>query len=333
MRWLGRTGLQVSELCLGSATFGGLGHFKASGEVNQEEANCIVRTALDAGINFFNTSELYSGGWAEEILGNALGSHRKNVIVVSKVAHFTPAPGLNTGGLSRKHIVEACEASLMRLRTDYLDIYELHGMDPNTSLEITLRAMDDLVRQGKVRYIGCSNFTAWMLMKAMGIAERNGWEKFVTLEAMYSLADRALEHELIPACLDQGVAVLSYSPLHAGLLSGKYRRNQPWPEGTRIKSTEENLWPFEPDRLFDIVDVLAEIARERDVTVPQVALNYVLQKPCVCSAIIGTRRISQLEENLKAMGWQLTTEEAARLDKVSEPQRLYRSMFYRRRST
>jgi aryl-alcohol dehydrogenase-like predicted oxidoreductase len=332
MRWLGKTGLQVSELCLGTATFGGLGHFKVSGEVSQEEANRIVRAALDAGINLFNTAELYSEGLAEEILGNALGSARKNAIVISKVAHVAPVPGLNTGGHSRKHIMEACEASLRRLRTDYIDIYELHGMDPNTPLEITLRALDDLVRQGKVRYIGCSNFTAWMLMKAMGISDKNGWEKFLTLEAMYSLADRALEQELIPACVDQGIAVLSYSPLHAGLLSGKYRRNQPWPAGTRIQSAEEPQWPFEPDQIFNIVDVLDEIARERNVAVPQVALNYVLKKPCVCSLIIGTRKISQLAENLKAMEWQMTAEETERLDRVSEPRRLYRSAFYWRRS-
>ena len=333
MRWLGKTGLQVSELCLGSATFGGLGHFKKSGEVNQEQANCIVQTALDAGINFFNTAELYSEGWAEEILGNALASCRRDVILISKAAHLAPVSGVNTGGHSRKHIMEACEASLRRLKTDYIDIYELHGMDPNTPLEITLRALDDLVRHGKVRSIGCSNFTAWMLMKAMGISDKNGWEKFVTLEAMYSLADRALEHELIPACLDQGLAVLAYSPLHAGLLSGKYRRNHPWPEGTRISDAEDTLWPFEPERLFNIVDVLASIARDRDVTVSQVALNYLLQKPGVCSLIIGVRNVLQLEENLKAMDWQITAEETARLDAVSEPERLYRSMFFWRRST
>ena len=328
MRWLGKTGLQVSELCLGTATFGGLGHFKVSGEVSQEEANCIVQTALDAGINLFNTAEIYSGGWAEEILGNALGPARKNAIVISKVSHMPTAAGFNTGGSSRKHIMEACEASLRRLKTDYIDIYELHGMDMHTPLEITIRALDDLVRQGKVRYIGCSNFTAWMLMKGIGISERNDWEKFATLEAMYSLADRALEHELVPACLDQGLAILVFSPLHAGLLSGKYRRNAPWPTGTRITSTDEGQWPFEPEHLFNIVDVMAEIARERDVAIPQVGLNYVLQKPGVSSLIIGARKISQLAENLKAMEWQLTAEETAKLDKVSDPGRLYRSKFY-----
>jgi aryl-alcohol dehydrogenase-like predicted oxidoreductase len=261
-----------------------------------------------------------------------LGSARKNTIIISKVAHVPPVPGVNTGGYSRKHVIEACEASLRRLRTDYIDIYELHGMDPHTPLEITMRALDDLVGQGKVRYIGCSNFTAWMLMKAMGISDRNGWDKFVTLEAMYNLAERSLEQELIPACLDQGIAVLSYSPLHAGLLSGKYRRNQPWPTGTRIQSKDEAQWPFEPDQIFNIVDVLDEIAHERNVAVPEVALNYVLKKPCVCSLIIGTRKISQLTANLKAMEWQMTAEETARLDKVSEPGQLYRSAFYWRHS-
>jgi len=332
MRWLGKTGLQVSELCLGTATFGGLGHFKVSGEVSQEEANCIVKTAMDAGINLINTAELYSGGLAEEILGIALGSARKNAIIISKVAHVPPVPGVNAGGYSRKHVIEACEGSLRRLRTDYIDIYELHGMDPHTPLEITLRALDDLVRQGKVRYIGCSNFTAWMLMKALGISNEHGWDKFVTLEAMYSLAERSLDQELIPACEDQGIAVVAYSPLHAGLLSGKYRRNQPWPTGTRIQSVEEAQWPFEPEQIYTIVDVLDEIAGERNVAVPQVALNYVLTKPCICSLIIGARNISQLTANLKAMDWQLTAEETKRLDKVSEPEQLYRSAFYWRRS-
>ena len=207
IRWLGKTGLQVSEICFGTGTFGGVGSSKPTGSLNQSEADRVVSMALDAGVNFFNTAEYYSQGLAEEILGKALGSRRKDVIVISKISYHIK-PGENTAGLSRKHIVEACEASLKRLGTDYIDIYEAHGLDPRTEHEITISAMNDLVHQGKVRYIGCSNYAAWNLMKGLAISEKNGWEKFVTLEAMYSLAARWLELELIPACLDQGVAVL-----------------------------------------------------------------------------------------------------------------------------
>jgi aryl-alcohol dehydrogenase-like predicted oxidoreductase len=321
MRWLGKTGLQVSEICFGTGTFAGLDHFKYSGALNQSEADRVVSIALDAGINFFNTAEYYSQGMAEETLGKALGSRRKDVIIISKVSDHIK-PGENTGGLSRKHVVEACEASLKRLGTDYIDIYEAHGLDPKTSHEITISTLNDLVHQGKVRYIGCSNYAAWNLMKGLAISEKNHWEKFVTLEAMYSLAARWLEHELIPACLDQGVAVLTYSPLHAGLLSGKYRRGQPWPQGTRI-STQPGAgvrWPFEPEKLFTIIDELTKIAKEHQGSVSQAALNWVLQKPGICSVIIGTRTPAQLEDNLGAVTWKLTNDDMSRLDKLTEPE-------------
>ena len=323
MRWLGKTGLQVSALCLGTATFGGRGKFKFSGELDQKGAAQIVDMAFDAGINFFNTAELYSDGLAEELLGKALGAKRKDAIVISKV-NPNVIPGRNEAGLSRKHIMEACEASLRRIGTDYIDIYELHGIDPNTSFEDSMRALDDLVSQGKVRYIGCSNFSGWQLMKCVAISEKNGWNRFVTLESMYSLAARGLEYELVPACLDQGVAILAYSPLHAGLLSGKYRRNKPWPKGTRIRSQKESGgWPFKPESLFRIIDELDRIATERNVSIPQVALNYVLEKPGICSIIFAARNASQMEENLKTMEWQITYEEIKRLDGVSEPEHIY----------
>jgi aryl-alcohol dehydrogenase-like predicted oxidoreductase len=323
MRWLGKTGLQVSELCLGTATFGGRGKFKFSGELDQKGATQIVDMAFDAGINFFNTAEIYSDGLAEELLGKALGTRRKDVIVITKVNQNT-SPGKNDAGLSRKHIMEACEASLRRIGTDYIDIYELHGIDPNTSLEESMRALDDLVSQGKVRYIGCSNFSGWQLMKCMAISEKNGWNKFITLESMYSLAARGLEYEVVPACLDQGVAILAYSPLHAGLLSGKYRPDKPWPAGTRILSQEEaGAWSYKPEILFRIVDELDRIAKERNVSVPQVALNYVLQKPGICSIINAVRNAPQMEENLRTMNWQITPEEITRLDMVSEPEHMY----------
>ena len=323
MRWLGKTGLQVSELCLGTATFGGRGKFKFSGELDQKGANQIVDMAFDAGINFFNTAEVYSDGLAEEIFGKAIGGRRKDAIVITKV-NQRASIGKNDGGLSRKHIMEACEASLQRIGTDYIDIYELHGVDPNTSYEDTMRAMDDLVSQGKVRYIGCSNFAGWQLMKCMAISEKYGWNKFITLESMYSLAARGLEYELVPACLDQGVAILAYSPLHAGLLTGKYRKDKPWPVGTRIRSQEESgAWSFDPEKLYIIIDELDHIAKERNVSIPQVALNYVLQKPGVCSIIFAARNIQQMEENLKTVEWQMTSEEVAQLDEVSNPEHMY----------
>ena len=322
IRWLGKTGLQVSEICLGTGSFGGVGRHKYTGTLNQEDADQVVGIALDAGVNFFNTAELYSEGVAEEILGKALGSKRKDVIVISKV-NFQIKPGQNTAGLSRKHIVEACEGSLKRLNTDYIDVYQVHGLDPRTSHEITISAMNDLVHQGKVRYIGCSNYAAWNLMKGLSISEKNRWEKFVTLEAMYSLAARWLELELMPACLDQGVAVLAYSPLHAGLLTGKYRRGQAWPQGTRIATQPDaaEKWPFDKEKLFNLIDELTKIAQEHQGSVSQAALNWVLQKPGICSAIIGVRTPAQLEDNLGAVNWRLTDDEMAWLDKLTEPER------------
>lgn len=322
IRWLGKTGLQVSEICLGTASFGGLGHFKYTGTLDQNDANRVIDSALDAGINFFNTAEAYSQGMAEEMLGKALGSKRKDVVIISKISYHVK-PGQNTAGLSRKHIVEACEASLKRLGTDYIDIVEAHGLDPRTSQEITISAMNDLIHQGKARYIGCSNYAAWNLMKSLSIAEKNGWEKFMTLEAMYSLTCRWLELELIPACLDQGVPILAYSPLHGGLLSGKYRRGKPWPEDTRISTQPDvaDKWPYDKKTLFGIVDELSKIAQEHQATVSQAAINWVLQKPGICSAIIGVRTLNQLDDNLGAMTWRLTEDEMARLDKLTEPER------------
>jgi len=323
MRWLGKTGIQVSELCLGTGTFGGIGRYKNSGELDQKGVNQVIDMAFDTGINFFNTAEAYSDGLAEELLGKALGARRKDAIVISKVNHNI-IPGKNQGGLSRKHIMEACEGSLRRIVTDYIDIYELHGTDPNTEIEETMRALEDLVNQGKVRYIGCSNYSGWQLMKCLAISKKNGWNKFITLESMYSLAARGLEYELIPACLDQGVSVLAYSPLHAGLLSGKYRRDKPWPSGTRIVSqAEAGAWSFKPEELFRIVDELERVARERGVSIPQVALNYVLQKPGVCAIIIAARNTAQMEENLKSMEWLITPDEMTRLDRVSEMEHFY----------
>lgn len=322
MRFLGKTGLQVSELCLGTGNFGGIGTFARSGHITQQEADFIVGKALDSGLNFFNTAERYSYGIAEEIFGEALGNRRKEAIIITKI-NPVRVPGPNDGGLSRKHIIEGCEASLKRLRTDYVDIYEIHEFDEHTPLEVTLRALDDLVRDGKVRYIGCSNFTGWQIMKSLAISEKNRWEKFTTLEVRYSLLSRLPEYELIPACLDQGIAVLAWSPLHGGFLSGKYRRNRPMPQGARFSSLEEKFFHVEPEKLFDIVEELDKIAEGHNTTITQVALNYVLNKPGVVSLITGVRTTKQFEENLNTTDWELTQEEVARLDEISQPYQDY----------
>lgn len=316
-RLLGKTDLEVSELCLGTGTFGGLGNYKRSGEVNQKEADYMVSMAIDGGINFFDTADTYSDGLAEQILGKALGEKRKDVVLITKIA-----PGEE--GLTRKHIIEGCESSLKRLGTDYIDIYELHIYDEGTDLAETMGALDELVRSGKCRYIGCSNFSGWQLMKALWVADKNGWTKFSTLEAKYSLMTRELENELVPACLDQDIAVLPYSPLYAGCLTGKYARNKPWPTGTRFPSlTETARFPIDAEKLYGIVDVLEEIANAHGRPVSHVALRYLLQKPTVCSLMTAARNASQLKDNLTATDWDLSAEEMSKLDSVSEPVSLY----------
>lgn len=322
MRVLGRSGLRVSELCLGVANFCSAGIYAKTGVIDQPEADRIVAMALEAGINFFNVAEIYSDGNAEISLGKALGKRRQEAIVITKV-HPTRSPGKDVG-LSRKHIIEGCEASLKRLGTDYIDVYELHFFDPLTPLEETLRALDHLVQQGKVRYIGCSNFAGWQIMKGLSISERNGWDRFLTLEAMYSLCCRELEYEVVPVCLDQGLAVLPFSPLHGGYLTGKYRRGTAWPQGTRHDRIEPvGPWPVEAERLYDIVDELDVVAARHGVTVSQAALNYVVNKPGVCSLIMGVRSAAQLQENLTATDWEMTPEEFTRLDQASAPVRKY----------
>jgi aryl-alcohol dehydrogenase-like predicted oxidoreductase len=324
MRYLGKTGILVSELCLGTATFGGQGVFQKTGEIDQKQADNIVGVALDSGINFFNTAAMYSDGLAEEILGKALGKRRQDAIIITKIKPYR-VPGPNEGGLSRKHIIEGCEASLKRLGTDYIDLYQMHEVDYNTPLEVSLRAMDDLIRAGKVRHIGCSNPTGWYLMKALSISDKQGWDRFVSLEIMYSLLSREVEFELVPAALDQGVGILAWSPLHGGFLSGKYRRNKPWPEGTRfnVAGTGDIVWHVDTGKLFNIVDEMERIAGEHHITVSHVALGYMLRKPGINSLIIGVRNAKQLEENLKAVEWRMSPEEVASLDKISEPVKVY----------
>ena len=321
MRFLGNTGLLVSTLCLGTGSFGGRGGYERTGAIAQEEADKIVSMCFDSGINLFDTAEDYSKGWAEEILGKALEKRRKDAVIVTKV-HPTRSTGPLAGGLSRNHIIEGCETSLKRLRTDYIDVYELHMFDDYTPLEVTLRAMDDLVRQGKVRYIGCSNFAGWQVMKGQAISEKNGFERFMTVEVMYSLITRWLEFEIGPLSVDQGIGILAFSPLHGGYLSGKYRRDQTWPKGARfVTPSSTGGWPIDVEELYKIVDELELVARAHNTTVAQAALNYLLRKPAISSLIIGIRTAQQLAENIGATDWEMSTEEFNRLDRVSEPLR------------
>ncbi len=318
MRKVGSTGIEVSEVCLGTGTFGGRGMYAMSGSVQQEEANRIVGTALDNGLNFFDTAAIYSDGYAEEILGEALRTRRSEAVVLTK-----GAPS-RTEGLSYDFVMKTCEASLKRLKMDYVDIYELHIFDPIAPLEETLRAANDLVKQGKVRCIGCSNYSGWQMMKALAISDANGYARFQTLEAKYSLIQRELENELIPLSADQGVSIFAYSPLQGGFLSGKYDRDKPWPQGTRFPSREATgPWAVDYEVLFRIVDVLKGIAAERGVSVSDAALNYLLQKPAITSLIVGVRTEAQLKANLTASGWDLTPEEVAALDQASVLPELY----------
>lgn len=322
MRFLGNSGVKVSELCFGAMTFGGKGYWKVIGELEQKDANKLVNLALEAGVNFFDTADVYSEGLAEEMLGRALGIHRKEIILATKVRGRT-GKGPNEVGLSRHHIIENCNASLKRLGTDYIDLYQLHSFDPYTPQEETLRALDDLVRAGKVRYIGASNHSGWQLMKALAISDKQNLEKFVTLQAHYSLVSRDLENELVPLCLDQKLGILPWSPLGGGFLTGKYRRGKDRPKNARRTDRESQFLQFDEERGFDIVDELEKIAQNHNATIAQAALNYLLRKPGVTSVIIGARTKEQLNDNLNTIDWEMTAEEVAKLDELSAPTKVY----------
>jgi aryl-alcohol dehydrogenase-like predicted oxidoreductase len=324
LRWLGTTGVKVSPLCFGTMTFGTQWPFV--GTTTQEQANEIVARCLDAGINFFDTADVYHGGESETILGQALGTRRKEVILATKV-RGRMGPGANQVGLSRHHILNSVDASLERLGTDYIDLYQVHCWDERTPLEETLRALDDLVRWGKVRYLGASNFAGWQLMKALALAGHEGWTRFVSLQPLYNLLQRDLELELVPLCLDQGLAILPWSPLAGGFLSGKYRRGQARPQGARRTSPENQFLQFDEERGFDVVEELARIATAHDGTVSQAALNWLLAKPGVTSVLIGARNLGQLDDNLGCLRWTMTPAEVARLDALCPPPRVYPGWF------
>ena len=321
-RLLGRSGLKVSVLSLGTMTFGGQGKFAKTGQTDVEAAQRQIGLCLDAGINLFDTADVYSGGESEVILGKALGNKRHDVLVASK-ARFPMGEGPNDRGSSRHHILRACEASLKRLNTDYLDLYQLHEWDGLTPLEETLRALDDLVSSGKVRYVGISNFSAWHVMKTLGVADAHHYIRPVSQQIHYTLQAREAEYELLPAAQDQGLGTLVWSPLAGGLLSGKYRRNQAAPEGTRHLAD----WGEPPVRdesaLYDVVDVLVSIAEARGVSAAQIALAWLIARPQVTSVIVGARNEAQLQDNLLAAGLTLNNEEIERLNQVSQLPLLY----------
>ena len=316
MRFLGKSGIKVSEICLGTMTFGTNVRL---GAVGQKEADGIVSMALNGGINFIDTADIYSEGLSEEIVGKALGNRRKDVILATKLRNQMGTRP-NDVGLSRHHIIEGCDASLKRLGTDYIDLYQVHRFDSSRSLEETLRAFDDLIRQGKVRYIGASNFAGWQLMKALAISDKHDWERFITFQGLYSLIVRDMENELVPLCLDQGLGILTYAPLAGGFLSGKYRRGQPRPKGARLSNGNTT---FDEQKGYDIIDELDRVAAAHKATVTQAALNYLLCKPAVSSVIVGIRTLDQLADNLKTTEWQMTPEEVSKLDQVSKPVLVY----------
>ena len=317
----------VSELCFGAMTFVGESGWKHVGDLGQKEADAFVGIAMDAGVNFFDTADIYSMGESERILGKALGARRQHAVVATKVG-FRVGPGPEDDGLSHRRIIDGCEASLRRLGTDYIDLYQVHSYDPLVALEETLEALNNLVCEGKVRYIGCSNFYAWQLMKALAVSDRKGWAKFISLQAWYSLVARDLEYELVPLCLDQGLGVLPWSPLAGGFLTGKYRRGNPWPRGTRLASSQDHF-PFEEEKGYCIVDELERIARSHNGTVAQTALNYLLCKPSVASVVFGARTREQLEENLRSAAWAMSPDEVSRLDQLSTPPEMYPRWYFK----
>ncbi|MDY7233171.1 aldo/keto reductase [Hyalangium rubrum] len=313
-RMLGRTGLYVSELCFGTMTFGGEGFWKAIGAQGQAEADKLVARSLDAGINFFDTADVYSNGVSEQLTGKALGARRKDVILATKVRGRT-GPGVNDVGLSRGHIMDSVHASLRRLGTDYIDLYQIHGYDKVTPLDETMRALDDLVRQGKVRYLGASNLAAWQLMKTLGLSEHRHLSRFESLQAYYSIAGRDLERELVPLMQDQQLGLMVWSPLAGGFLSGKYRRNAQGPEGARRAVFD--FPPVDKERAYNIIDVMDGIAKAHNVSVARVALAWLLHQQHVTTLIIGAKTSEQLEDNLAAPSLKLTPEQLAALNTAS----------------
>lgn len=322
-RLLGGSGFKVPVLSFGTATFGGGGEFfRAWGSSDVAEATRLIDICLDAGVTLFDTADVYSRGMSEEILGAAIAGRRDKLLISTK-STFGMSDDPNDVGSSRHHIINACEASLRRLKTDYIDIYTMHGFDALTPIEETLKTLDMLVQSGKVRYLVCSNFSGWHLMKSLAISEKYGWARYFGHQAYYSLMGREYEWELMPLALDQKIGTLVWSPLAAGRLSGKYRRDQPMPADARIAQGGGEGPEVPKEWFYNLIDVLDEIAAETGKTVAQVSLNWLLQRPTVSTVIFGARNEEQLHQNLGAVGWDLTAEQVKKLDLASERDKIY----------
>ncbi len=323
-RRMGETGLLVSELCLGCMTFGR--------EADETTSRELVDRFLEAGGNFLDTANVYSDGVSEEITGRAIKGVRDDLVLATKV-RFPMGEGPNDAGLSRKHILQSCEKSLRRLGTDYIDLYQVHCWDELTPLEETLAALTDLVREGKVRYIGVSNFTAWQIMKSLWVSEAGGFERFVCLQPQYSLVERNIEYEILPVCREEGLGVIPWSPLGGGFLSGKYRREERPPEDSRIAGATENMEEYwdrrATERNWRVLDAVGEIAEETGKTYAQISLNWLLRQEGVTAPIIGARTMEQLEDNLGAAGWELAAEQVERLSEAGALEDVYPYRFIR----
>jgi aryl-alcohol dehydrogenase-like predicted oxidoreductase len=323
-RRLGGSGFMVPALSMGTATFGGTAGFESWGNTGVKEATRLVDLCLEQGVTMFDSADIYSAGTAEEILGAAIKGRRDRVIISTK-ATFRMGPGPNDVGSSRSHLLEACDRALRRLGTDYIDLFQLHGFDAMTPVEEVVRTLDDLVRSGKVRMVGCSNFSGWHLMKSLAFSEKHGLTRYVAHQAYYSLLGREFEWELMPLALDQQVGTVVWSPLGMGKLGGKIRRGQPLPKVSRLHdpATVKITPPAEAEQIYRIVDVLDELAKETGKSVAQIAINWVLQRPTVSTVIIGARDEAQLRENFGAAGWALDAAQIARLDAASAKTRTY----------
>ena len=321
-RQLGRSGLRVSELTLGTMGFAGSGKFRDVGEIDLDGARRQIDMALDAGVNLIDTADVYSLGASEEVVGEAVKGRRDQLLIATK-ARFEMGPGPNDAGLSRHHLIEACEASLRRLQTDHIDLYQVHEWDGQTPLEETLGALEHLVQSGKVRYVGCSNFAGWQVMKALGIAERDRLPAFVSQQVYMSLQERSAEYEIVPSALDQGLGLLIWSPLAGGLLSGKYRRGQAPPDGARLAGEWSEPPVYDEDKLYDTIETLVAVAEDRGVSPAQVAIAWLLTRPGVSTVITAARTETQLADNLGAASLELTDHDLSRLEAVSRPPLIY----------
>lgn len=325
-RFLGNSGLEVPVLSFGTATFGGVGdYYKAWGGTQIKEATRLIDLCLETGVNLFDTADVYSEGLAEEILGKAIAGKQRDKLILSTKATFNFGERPNNQGASRFRLINQLEGSLKRLNTDYIDIYHMHSFDGNTAVEETLRALDDLIRSGKIRYISASNFSGWQLMKSLGISDKYGWSRYVAHQVYYSLANREYEWELMPLGADQKVGAIVWSPLSSGRLGGKYGRNKPIPQDSRIAQggTTVPEMVVQEETCYNTIDALNEVAEETGKTIAQVAINWLLQRPTVSSVVIGARNEEQLKQNLAVIGWNLTVEQVKKLDNASAVPPIY----------